>query len=94
MNEQNAIQHEPLKPDLNWRQVNSSDWLNDAGAGLNNHGPSDYAHGFEDGAYALAEVAMRLLETRDMLGLVKLLAPYKERLAHPVRGWKQEPVRN
>lgn len=88
------MQTEPLKPDPNWKRINSPFWQSETGSAmLSDHGPADYARGFEDGAFALADELLKIAEAGDLRELVSVLHRYNSRLAHPAKGWQHEPVR-
>jgi hypothetical protein len=86
---------QPLAPD--------PEWIYTQGAGYHSphatparsvQSPTDYAAGFEDGAYALAMRLWDDLQHDRMSDLFDTLATYRRGNAHPVQGWQHEPKRS
>jgi hypothetical protein len=91
------MNHEPLKPDPRWFRAQAASayaWQSDAGGPSLSHPPAAYAHGFEDGAYALARNVLALMVAHKDDEAIKLLLSYNAHDARPARGWEHEPKRN
>ncbi len=95
---------EPLRPDPQWVYTPGAGWHSRRQGGASIKSPADYAEGFEQGAYALADKlteliagpdtgTMRDAETR-LRDALALLSTYDRGNAHPARGWEHEPKRN
>jgi hypothetical protein len=87
--------HEPLKPDPSWTPTPDGGYhsLSQGGLGTLNFPPAAYAHGFENGAFALAERITPLLEGGKLTEAMIVLGGYLDGKAQPIRGWKYAPVR-
>jgi hypothetical protein len=80
---------EPIANEPAWRETPGG--FHDANGGKSfNTVPIAYAHGMEDGAFALAR---KLLDLKDWELIIKTLLTYNDGSAHPLRGWKSEPKR-
>lgn len=93
------MNHEPLKPAPNWHFTSGAGWHDTTALVTRSHvdSPHSFVHGFEQGAYALAEVLYPLVWSANpdkRKEAMKILHSYHDGLAHPVRDWQHEPKRN
>jgi hypothetical protein len=90
------MNHEPLLPDPKWERINNAPWTSKSGIsdGTIYHPPQAYAKGFEEGAYALAEKLLTLFVSSSSKDAYAILLEYKNRSAHPARGWQHEKLRS
>lgn len=84
----------PLKPEPDWTFTPGAGYHDRRGGSTLNDVRHAYGKGFEDGAFALAEQANKLLSKSDVAGLVALLHTYKNGQVKPTDGWHFAPRRN
>lgn len=94
------MNHEPLKPAPNWVHTSGTGAHDNTGAVTISTiaSPESFVHGFEQGAYALAEVLYPLvafgsLDRAKQEEAFRILRAYHDGLARPVKDWKHQPLR-
>ena len=89
------MNHEPLAPDPQWVYTPGAGYHSRRQGGASIKSPTDYAEGFEAGAYALADKLNEVWAAKiTQAEMFAILTTYRKGAAHPARGWEHEPKRN
>jgi hypothetical protein len=86
---------EPLKPEIEWTPTTDGSYHAAKGGfvGTIKFPPSAYAHGFEDGVFALARKLFELMRDDKKGDAMFLISNYGVGKGRPLRGWKTAPPR-